>query len=1405
MDKKQNASKTKAPFQRKPLISALEPRILLDGAAVAATADMTTDVAFHQNPEAADTTPQQENVDAETIAPSSSRREVAFVDTRVTDYQTLIDGLPENIDVYIVNIDENGLLKIADVLSRQSVDTIHILSHGNVGEFDLGNITVNQSTLESHSALLKQIGSAISTDGDILLYGCQTGADQRGADFVNRFSALTGADVAASDDLTGTRTLGGDWELETRAGIIDSESLAITGFQSVMAPVISNLAESVSFSEGSTPVVVDRNMSISSDGSSYTEGYIRFSVEDSNGGDQFTLTSDQSVNTNGAISVVGSDVYLGNGNGRDRIGSIDATENGQNGKALKILFSSPLPNAGFEDGTAHWEISSQVYGDGAENSGDPDPQEINFDNYPISFANDSVYQGKDGNNTTGTTNTQDSVSVVFSGEVDTKPGGNNDNNALYLSSHGDIAVGNQDAPGSSQKDGYGSIHGPYARSSVVKVAAGDSISLEFYAQGTGDHYEVFGLLREVKDNDDSKFASNELNSESNILLFAERGFDTTHTEDSKTKNFKTITASNLKAGDYRFEFIGGTYDYSGGYAVGSNLYVDNIRLISKTTVSDSVATTIARQVAYQNTADDAPVARNINVQAIDTNGGGESGTIRLDISPENQSNDAPALSGNVLLDAVDEDTRNPPGATISSLFAPGFTDPDAAYDPKDTLAGIVVTGDSSNSTEGEWQYSTDGQQWYGIDDVSSESGLLLASDSLIRFTPAAEYSGTPGALSVHAVDSSSDSIEFTSGAGRTTFDTTTDNQASPVSASAVQLGTSINSVNDTPLFSDLGSGTTLEEQGTTISGSGQFVLSDMDPENIVTLAHTVVAVQQNSNGNPMTSSQQEPSNAVLQSMLSLSADPALSAGEISAQLSWSFNSGGEAFDYLRSGEQLVLTYTLQADDGQGGIGTRDLSIIISGRNDAPVAIDDAATAIESGGLANSVTGQSATGNVLDNDSDVEIPSGDRLAVTGISAGSLTLAVPTDEITAINGIYGTLLIRSNGSYTYEVDENNPVVQALRTADQQLTDNFSYQMQDHADSNGTAAQALNDTGLLTITITGQNDAPVALDNNSYEGVSLGSNYQRDASQLFTDADSFENGEDFSFVITGLPDGLVYDADSGIITGIPAEPGRFTITLTLTDQAGEMATREYLLEIIPTPQEQVVSQPDTPAELPSVNIDTVPVETPSTELPDGLVNELGTRDPADSTGFSDGRQTAPVQILAEAELSETEAPTTAMASVDVNVNNHGDVVFSKEQQQAFDIVSLKIVDVSTSDDQVRIEVTDTAVNRQHYTGTQTDGSALPGWITIDPDTGSISAKPPEDLEQMAIRLKATSYDGSTRILEIRLDLEELRQEDENSDDSNEADENFVSLNQQLEQHAQSRDQHGEQLVSILNKNRD
>jgi hypothetical protein len=48
------------------------------------------------------------------------------------------------------------------------------------------------------------------------IYGCNLAASEDGKALVDSLARLTGTDVAASDDLTGSLDKGGDWELEYR-------------------------------------------------------------------------------------------------------------------------------------------------------------------------------------------------------------------------------------------------------------------------------------------------------------------------------------------------------------------------------------------------------------------------------------------------------------------------------------------------------------------------------------------------------------------------------------------------------------------------------------------------------------------------------------------------------------------------------------------------------------------------------------------------------------------------------------------------------------------------------------------------------------------------------------------------------------------------------------------------------------------------------------------------------------------------------------------------------------------------------------------------------------------------------------------------------------------------------------
>src|SRR4029077_2441183 len=70
-------------------------------------------------------------------------------------------------------------------------------------------------------------------------------------------------------------------------------------------------------------------------------------------------------------------------------------------------------------------------------------------------------------------------------------------------------------------------------------------------------------------------------------------------------------------------------------------------------------------------------------------------------------------------------------------------------------------------------------------------------------------------------------------------------------------------------------------------------------------------------------------------------------------------------------DQLVERFTYTIADSHGATDRAELDIVISGRNDAPGAQDDQATAVEAGGTNNGTPGIDPTGNVLANDTDVD--------------------------------------------------------------------------------------------------------------------------------------------------------------------------------------------------------------------------------------------------------------------------------------------------------------------------------------------------------------------------------------------------------------------------------------------------
>lgn len=196
----------------------------------------------------------------EMITPAESNDGVLLViDSRVDNYQELLADLPDNVQVRVIDGDESGLRAIGEVLAKGgSFDAIHIISHGTPGNLSLGSDQINSSTLDRQSATLRSWSASLSEDADILLYACDLAKGEQGQALIDGLAELTGADVAASIDPTGSAAKGGDWDLEARTGNIEANVLAAPGYGTLLADTaITDSATKVRVIVEDTPALIE--------------------------------------------------------------------------------------------------------------------------------------------------------------------------------------------------------------------------------------------------------------------------------------------------------------------------------------------------------------------------------------------------------------------------------------------------------------------------------------------------------------------------------------------------------------------------------------------------------------------------------------------------------------------------------------------------------------------------------------------------------------------------------------------------------------------------------------------------------------------------------------------------------------------------------------------------------------------------------------------------------------------------------------------------------------------------------------------------------------------------------------------------------------------------------------------
>ena len=251
--------------------------------------------------------------------------------------------------------------------------------------------------------------------------------------------------------------------------------------------------------------------------------------------------------------------------------------------------------------------------------------------------------------------------------------------------------------------------------------------------------------------------------------------------------------------------------------------------------------------------------------------------------------------------------------------------------------------------------------------------------------------------------------------------------------------------------------------------------------------------------------------------------------------------------------------------------TRESHIQVAAVNDNPTAVADNAIAVETGGVSNGTSGSNPNGNVLTNDSDVDI--GDTMTVSGVSAG-IVGNVSGSVASNVTGAYGSITIQANGDYTYTVDNSNSTVQALRTSSNTITDVFTYTMRD--------AGGWTSTTQITITIQGANDAPtnisagtLTIDENSANSSAIGTASGVDIDSDGTDVISYTLDSDAGGRFT-------INSTTGVVTvngAIDREAtASYNITIRATSADASFTDQVFSIAIVDAKEFSVTTPIDT-----------------------------------------------------------------------------------------------------------------------------------------------------------------------------------------------------------------------------------
>ncbi|MEL6678390.1 MAG: Ig-like domain-containing protein, partial [Pseudomonadota bacterium] len=386
---------------------------------------------------------------------------------------------------------------------------------------------------------------------------------------------------------------------------------------------------------------------------------------------------------------------------------------------------------------------------------------------------------------------------------------------------------------------------------------------------------------------------------------------------------------------------------------------------------------------------------------------------------------------------------------------------------------------------------------------------------------------------------------------------------------------------------------------------------------------------------------------------------------VNADGSYSFVPSAD-FQTMNVGDEESFSFTATVSDGNGGTDVGEITVVIEGRNDAPVALDDA-VALDQDAAGD---GASVIGNVLPNDSDIDV--GAMLSVSSVSGNAPGDVLPISAVGTDGKTYnGTVSIAADGSVTFDQLDTVPMAQG-----ESVVFSVAYTLTDE--------HGATDTAVLNVTVNGVNDAPVAvndavsLDQDASDagaatvGNVLPNDSDADNGAVLSvlDAGGLPVGEAIAVSATGT-DGETYNgtvtiAADGSVTfdqldTTPMAQGEsaiFSVDYTLTDEFGATDTATLAITVngvndAPVAEDDPIVISQDSAEVGAVEIGNVLPN--DTDVDNGAVLTVasaageapGTEIPVSATGTDGQTYNGTVVIAADGSVTLDQADTVPLAA--------------------------------------------------------------------------------------------------------------------------------------------------------------